>query len=233
MMEEQALMNQILMGEFPLTLSHLRPYLHMGEEIRLFAGETLDPPTIKRKFLLYVRQGKAACVITRPDKTTFRFLTMGERITCLSNIITPYTEYSQSWDITALENTVLLAFEEEQILQLLRQDAALGREYMAFTSIYHTVLERRILLTANLTSSQRVLTWLYGLCAGYHDQKTCNIPCGLNQQEIADILILHISTCNKIFGWLEANGVAEKTKSSLHIDVPKLRQYIMNDWKIY
>ncbi|QNL45699.1 Crp/Fnr family transcriptional regulator [Oscillibacter hominis] len=232
-MDERALMHKILMGEFPFTLPHLEQYLHQGEELRLFAGEKLDQSIIERKFLLYVWQGKGACVITRPDRTTFRFLTMGEKITCFSNIITPYTEYSQSWDIMALENTVLVAFAKEQVYAFLKEDPVLSEEYMEFASTYHTVMQRRVLLTANLTSSQRVLTWLYGLCGGCCDRQTCEIPCTLNQQEIADILLVHISTCNKIFAWLQENGVAAKTKSKLCIDVPKLRQYIMNDWKIY
>lgn len=232
-MEEKDFTRRILMGEFPLNLFHLEPYLSQGEEIRLFAEEKLDQSIIEQKFLLYVRKGKGACVITRPDKTTFRFLTLGENITCFSNTITPYTEYSQSWNIRALENTVLVVFEKRQIQDFLIADPALAEEYLNFTSIYHTVMQRRVLLTANLTSSQRVLTWLYGLCSGCYDQPACEIPCTLNQQEIADILILHISTCNKIFAWLQANGVAEKTKSKLRINVPKLRQYIMNDWKIY
>lgn len=232
-MEERELTRKILMGEFPLSLSGLERYLSLGEELRLFQGEKLDQSIIQQKFLLYVRQGRGACVITRPDRTTFRFLTLGERVTCFSNTITPYTEYSQSWDITALENTVLVAFQREQVVKLLQADPELRREYVDFTSVYHTVMQRRVLLTANLTSSQRVLTWLYGLCCDCSDQQVLELPCPLNQQEIADILILHISTCNKIFAWLHANGVADKTKSTLRIHVPKLRQYIMNDWKIY
>lgn len=232
-MEEKDLTYKILMGEFPLTLPRLEEYLPQGEELRLFEGEKLDQSDIGRKFLLCVRRGRLACVINRPDKTTFRFLTMGEGTTCFFNTITPYTEYSQSWDVVALENAVVVAFEKVQFLGFLQTDGELWQQYVDFSASYHTVMQRRTLLTANLTSSQRALTWLYGLCAGHYDQEVCDIPCTLSQQEIADILILHISTCNKIFAWLQSNGVAEKQKSKLRIYVPTLRQYIMNDWKIY
>ncbi|MEG1972017.1 MAG: hypothetical protein RR315_02570, partial [Oscillospiraceae bacterium] len=112
--------NQILMGEFPLELSGIEKFLDMGEEIRLFQNEYLDSKIINEKFVIFVKYGKMAYIISRPDKTTFRFLTMNQNITFFSNAITPYTKYSQRWDIGALENTILIAFDKSQVQQMIK-----------------------------------------------------------------------------------------------------------------
>ncbi|MEG2143965.1 MAG: hypothetical protein RRY40_01410 [Oscillospiraceae bacterium] len=226
--------NQILMGEFPLELSGIEKFLDMGEEIRLFQNEYLDSKIINEKFVIFVKYGKMAYIISRPDKTTFRFLTMNQNITFFSNAITPYTKYSQSWDIVALENTILIAFDKSQLQQMIKASPEFAEEFLMYATVYPTIMQKRTLLTANLTSSQRVLTWLFGLCQVEDEAKTeYAMPCELNQQEIADILILHISTCNKIFCWLDENGVVKKTKSHLYINYPALKQCIAEDWKIY
>ena len=209
-------------------------YLAMGTELRLFEGEKLEHSVIDNEFLLYVHQGKIACEISRPDETTFRFITTDQGITVFANAITSYTKYSQSWDMVALENTILVAFTRETVYDIIKKNSDMAESFLDYASSYHTVMEKRVLLTANLTSSQRVLTWLYALCECEQPQgEKYYIRCDLNQQEIADILILHISTCNKIFTWLQTNGVIDRDKQSIDVNFPLLRQYIQEDWKIY
>lgn len=233
-MQDQSITRSILMGEFPLSFHGIESFFQQGERLRFFEGEVLDSALIEKKFLFYVQSGKMAYEICRPDQTTFRFLTMAAGVTIFANAITPYTKYSQSWNSIALENTEIIAFDRDVIEQLLRKDAVLAAAFLDFTSEYHTIMQKRTLLTANLSSSQRVLTWLFALCnCEPQRQEEYSIPCSLSQQEIADILILHISTCNKMFGWLEANGVIEREKDAIHIYFPALQKSIAEDWKIY
>lgn len=233
-MTQDTMTRSILMGEFPLAFAGLENFLEQGQQLRLFEGEQLEHAIIDRQFLFYVQQGQMACEISRPDDSTFRFLTMGKGITMFANAITPYTKYSQSWDVVALQNTVLIAFSRETVHDLLLIHPPLASAFLDYTSQYHTIMQKRTLLTANLTSSQRVLTWLYALCeCETKGQNEYLLPCKLNQQEIADILILHISTCNKMFGWLQSNGVIEKSREQIRVNFPALQQHIAEDWKIY
>jgi CRP-like cAMP-binding protein len=102
-------------------------------------------------------------------------------------------------------------------------------------STYNVLQKQRILMTAGLSSSQRLLSWLAKLCnkTQPNTRGWYKIPCTLTQQQIADILFIHVTTCNKLFSRLYKEGIAERTRSHIVIyQFDKMKQYLEEDWKL-
>lgn len=234
-MVEKEYLYQILTGTFPLTIAQLQMYQSLGSQIKIFEGEDVSFPDSDQAFLLYLKSGSLSASVSQPDNLFFRYMVYPACSAISYPILPPTGPLSRSWTITALSNTIAVSFSRAQVKILLKQDNIFLEQYMDYMSKQQLLLQKRTLMTASLTSSQRILCWLYELCQCVESQDSdiLHIPCCLSQQDIADILILHTSTCNKSFSALRQNGIARKDKNHIAVCYKKLREYIEKDWKIY
>lgn len=234
-MSEKDYRYQILTGTFPLTIAQLQMYQSLGREIKVFEGESVNLPGHRDSFVLFLRTGSLAASVSQPDNLSFRYMVYPTGSAVFYPVLLPTGPLSRSWSLTAQTNTVLSVFSYIQIQSLLKQDNTLLEQYMDFMLKQQLLLQMRTLMTASLTSSQRILTWLYELCQCISDAPSDEvlIPCSLSQQDIADILILHTSTCNKSFSTLRQKKIAFKEKKLIRVNYGKLMEYIEKDWKIY
>lgn len=210
----------------PISFPSLEKYIDFGTEIRLFAGEAL----LKQKaFILYIKMGMLKIWLKRDNGTPIDFCYCRQG-TCLQ--LNDLVINTEEWNIpfvTAAQNTIVIAFTKDQFYGFLQKDRQIFDEYINSASSYSTMLRQRLMVTAGLNASLRVLTWLDRLCqcSTPDSNGTYTIECNLTQQQIADILFIHVSTCNKIFSKLLSEHVAQHARSKLIIyDNKKIKHLI-------
>ena len=221
----------ILTNRHPQRESKFVHYIDRGRMEKFFEGETIakgcngdDDP-----YLYYIVSGKVKICYQRSDCSEL-VLFYRER----GNIF--QAEYKRFASICsdrlrfiAAENTVAVAFTKAQVYELFCEDKELLDEFLLTVHLTYASFAQRLVNTAYLTSGTRLLTWLNKLCAfsepteeGYYE-----LPCDLTQQQIADLLFIHVSTCNKLFSFLEKENLVKKTKNHIVVyDWLKLREYL-------
>ena len=227
-------MGKVYLGEMPFKLNQLEKYLSFGQEFRYFSGESI----VKIRddsFIWYIKSGSFKICVSRSDGTEIDFSY------CRSGSILQVNQFVMNasiWDpayFVATENSVAVKFNRKQFYELIKQDPILFDEYIDNASSYSTLLKQRLLITAGQGAAQRLLTWLDKLCCCQEPEQngTYIIKCELTQQQIADLLFIHVTTCNKLFSKLSKNGIVRHMKGKLVIvQHDMLREYLEQDWKI-
>lgn len=212
-------------------------YKHLGKLHKIFCDEYItcscndgDDP-----YLYYIDSGKIQICFERSDNST---LIIAHRYA--GNVF--QAEYlgfaSISHDrlkFIALENSIIISFTKNELFALLKQDDELMDDFLYVVHMTYSTLCHRLMNTSSLSSSQRFLTWLDKLCmsAGPNPQGHYVIPCHLTQQQIADYLFIHVSTCNKIIASLEKEHILIKTKTQIIVcDLEKLEKFLLSESKL-
>lgn len=227
-------MGQIYLGIHSFQISRMEQYSSDGEELRLFKGETLEKNQ-SDSFIFYIRSGRFKICVRRSDNTVIDFAY------CVKGGILQINQFLMNavpWDpafFEAVENSVIIRFTREQFYRIICQDQELFNQYVDNASAYSTLLKQRLLLTSSPNSAQRVFAWLEKLC-------DCNEPeidgvfridCHLTQKQVADLLFIHVTTCNKILSKLNAEHIAQLQRGKLTIwDRKRLQKFREENWKI-
>lgn len=226
--------NAILTTKQSSRYSKFAEYAHLGLTLKFFKGESVakscrDDDDL---YLYYVVSGGVRFCYQRGDESQVE-LYYREK----GNIF--QTEYKQfasicndNLKVIAKENTIVSAFTKQQLYELVQQDRDLFEELLLVTHLTFGTLGHRIINTAYLSSGERILTWLTKLCTvneldkqGYY-----KLPCELTQQQIADLLFIHVTTCNKLFTFLERSQLVKKTKKYIFVyDYQKLLNYLEDE----
>lgn len=215
----------------PVLSTSLVKYTESGREIRLFSGETLSPAELNA-FIIYIKMGTLKIWNKRDNGETIDLCYCPEN-TCLQ--LNDLVINTDEWNIpfiTATKNSIIIAFSKDSFYSFICNDRLLFDEYVNSASSYSTMLKQRIIFTAGLTSSQKILTWLDRLCqCSVPDSNgTYFISCSLTQQQIANLLFIHVSTCNKIFSKLASEHIAQYTRTQLIIyNLEEIRTLLEHD----
>lgn len=224
----------IFLGYWPHKLSRITQYLHLGREHRIFKGEEIrnqlkddDDP-----FLYYILQGKFKLRASYHNGELIDFTYCTDGNFMWLNTPSPMVELCNLSSPLAMENSVIVSFTKSQFHKLISDDAELFNEYLDGISSYCLQLKQRVLMTAGLSSSQRLLQWLDKLCRGTPREadQSYIIECDLTQQQISDLLFIHVTTCNKLFAKLASENIARKTKKKILVyQHEKIAYYLENE----
>jgi CRP/FNR family cyclic AMP-dependent transcriptional regulator len=200
----------------PRFIQHL---LNLGQEERIFEGESINNDDDPKRFLFYIVNGSFRLCVAKPDGTIFDFAYCHEGTIIQKNDRTPYIKLCDLSRIVASENSVIVYFSKQQFFDILANDQELLNEFVSSISTYCVLLKEKTLMTAGFSSVQRVLNWLHKLCLGTAplENNIYEVSCSLTQQQIANLLFIHLSTCNKIFSKLKNEGIAKYTKDKIII----------------
>lgn len=225
-------MARLYLGEQPFQMRTLQKYLDQGREYRVFSGEALccNDSSI---FLYYIKRGSFKLCVQYLNGELNDYCYCKEGTTIQINPLLIRAEPSDPPFIIAVENSILVGFSLEQIYELIKQDADLFREYVDTSSSYSTLLKQHLVITSSLTANQRLLTWLDKLCS-FHEPDSKGfyaIPCSLTQQQIADYLCIHLTTCNKLLHALTNNKVIRREKKVLYVcNRSFIQEHLENSW---
>ncbi len=214
-------LQSILMAHFPKQESQFKRYLNEGVTLKLFAGELITKNCERdHDFLLYyISSGKCKVGFERSDGSFFTLDTRGADCMILSEYSSVASFSKDQLRIIAVENSILVAFTKSQCYDLVCRDPRFFEEFLYFTNVFYSELTHRLLNTAHLSADQKLLTWLDKLCqAGTPDEDgVYSVHCELTQSEIADLLLIHLTTCNKLLSQLTKERIIRKTKDQLFI----------------
>jgi len=218
---------QICLGMQSYKTKNFSKYLSLGTETKYFAGEILTPPQCDH-YLCYIAKGGFKFTTAQLDGEVYDLahLQQGSLIQFIAHTYeNPYMYHSE---VVAVENSVVVSFSGHQFYQLIQSDEALFLDLVNSMSTYNSMLRERLFLTCNVSSSQRLLNWLEKLCLSQQPNKEGHyvIKCDLTQQQIANLLFIHITTCNKVFAKLNKEQIAAHSRKKITIyDLDKLRFY--------
>jgi len=229
--------HSILMPSYPTKKLCFSKYVHLGKEYKLFQGEFINNCCNQREdpYLYYIVSGKMQLCFERADGS---ILSIAQRETG-NAFQAEYCGYASISDdklkFIAQINSVLVSFSKQQIFELLKVDDQLLEDFLYIVHMTYATFAQRLMNTASLHSSQRLLAWLDKLCKTVDPdaQGHFTIRCNLTQKQIADLLFIHVTTCNKLIAGLEKEKIIEKTKSHICVyDSAKIKEYLAHENKI-
>ncbi|MBU5627034.1 Crp/Fnr family transcriptional regulator [Oscillibacter sp. MSJ-2] len=221
---------QILFGRLPPLEGRFDQYLDQGKCLKIFQNERIsfDREASQEPGVFYVQTGLLKLSVHRPlSATGLDFCYYGER-TILERRTAASLSGCGRMYIEACENTIAYAFSQREFFELLGKDRALLEQYHQLYAAQLSLLFRRMELTACLDAEQRVVGWLIQLCrqSTPDGEGGCFIPCRLTQQEIADYLLIHVTTFNRVFSELKKESIVEKKRSGFLVhDVERLQRF--------
>lgn len=225
-------MIKIYMYEQSYRIDSLKKYLPLGKEQRIFSGEILKNEK-DEDFLFYIKSGRFKLSVPHFSGEWMDFCECCEGSTVQLN---DFLMNATSWDparAVAAKNSVVVSFSRQQLFEIIRNDQKVFDEYLNLSSTYSTMLKQRLLITSEPNASQRLLVWLEKLCSvlSPDEEGVYHIPCQLTQQQIANYLFIHVTTCNKLLMALARVQILRREKGFLHIyDRDLLKKYLENNW---
>lgn len=228
-MEKMAAL-QILFGRLPPLEWGVEQYLDQGKCLKIFQNERIpfDREAPEEPGVFYVQSGLLKLSVHRPlSATGLDFCYYGDRTLLERRTAASLSGCGQMY-IEACKNTIAYAFTQREFFELLRRDRALLKQYHQLHSAQLSLLFQRMELTACLDAEQRVAGWLMQLCCQSAPEEAGKyfIPCRLTQQEIADYLLIHVTTFNRVFSELKKESIVEKKRSGFLVhDFEKLKRF--------
>lgn len=232
-------LNSILipMPKFPTRELWLEKYIHLGTMHKLFQGEFINSSCNSNDdpYLYYIVSGKILICFERADGS---ILSIAHRVkgNAFQSEYSGFASFSNDrLKNIALENSLLVSFSKKQFKELMKEDDQVIEDFMYIVHMYYATVGQRLLNTASLHASQKLLTWLDKLCKtnSPNEQGHYAIECNITQQTIADLLFIHVTTCNKLLAELEKEKIIKKTKTHLYIyDANKIEEYLEYNSKI-
>ena len=217
----------ICLGIQSYNMSRLGNYLSYGKEYKYFVGESVQLPW-NNNYLFFISKGSFRITALNPDGEEY------DIAYCYQNSILQANEHvmnSRCFEpsrMIAMENSILVCFLRDKFYEFIQTDHELFDNFVDNCSNYASLLKERLLITSNTSSSQRVLIWLEKLCmTQMPDEKGVFVlPCDLTQQQISNLLFIHITTCNKVFSRLSKEKIARYFRGRIEVyDLERLRMF--------
>lgn len=231
--ERNDAMSVLLLSGTPKEAS-IQNYLDEGQTIKLFEGEQIDKQYRGDDdlYIFYIVSGSIAARMLHNDGTITELLVReagdvfinGSRSDLLPG--PPYLCFS------AVENTVLVGFSKKQAVDLMQRDEGVCRDFFYYMEMGMSQLSQRVDTLASSSSTLRMLLWIDKLCEANEAgmDKVYRIPCDISIGEIADILRIHRTTCQKILKGLKERRIADRTKNYIVVyDRDGLRSLLESD----
>ena len=191
-------------------------YLDRGTQLRLFEGECID--TVCRRgsdpYLYYVVSGSLTALYLHDDGTVLPFYKRNAGNAFQGEFAGIASMGQAHLKFKANVNSVVVSFTYDQVYEMVKEDPRVFEDLVYVTHMCFGQFGHRLDNTGNQSSSRRVLVWLKKLMSVEepgHDG-VFRIECDMTMQELSDLLLIHVTTCSRIFSALKAKGIVDRTK---------------------
>jgi len=224
----------ILTAKHPPRQSKFANYVHLGLTQKFFQGEIVAKCCKNEDdlYLYYIISGKMKVYYERNDHTQLELYHREQGNIFQTEYLNFASICTDRLRIVAVENTIVSAFTKKQLYELIQIDKSLFEEFLFCVHLTYATLAHRIINTAGLSSVEKILTWLNKMCSINEPDANGHykLPCNLTQQEIADLLFVHVTTCNRLLNYLEKENLIKKTKNYIFVyDRAKLQESLENE----
>lgn len=196
-------------------------YLSQGRTIKLFREEELDVVCTDDNdlYLYYVKSGAIEVGLARQNERLTVLFVRGEGDAVVAGLPDCATFGGSRLIFRAARNTVLVGFTQAQVRAFMRDDDEFFDDMMYATHMAMAQMAHRIDNISHQSSSRRMLLWLEKLCeANTPDVNgVYRIPCNLTVDEMAGVLEVHYTTCNKLLKALKDRSILHKTRTHLEV----------------
>lgn len=211
----------------PLKIAEKLAY---GRREKLFKGESLDrkAATPDDPYYFYIEQGQI-CLYNRRESgenTAIFWRNEGDAFSTEYGGFASIGNYPARFVATA--NSVLYGFSQRQIVAFIEEDPAYFYEFVRVCHMTFAQIGHRVANVAHQSPDIRFAMWLQKLCVATtpDGDGAYRIPCNMTIRQLAELLMVHETTCTKIIAEFERRGLAHRRKGELYVpSVVRLRAY--------
>lgn len=225
---------ELYFGNLPFKMFRLKNYFEEGRRLRFFAGENIRSQ-MDDGFIFYIDSGSFKINVRREDQSDTDFAYCRKDSILQVNPLLTGNLFWDPADCTAMENSEVVMFTRQKFYEFISRDQQLFDEYVDNASTYSSMLKQRLLITAGLSGSQRLLNWLDKLCrcSTPDADGIYRISSNMTQQQIADFLFIHVTTCNKIFSKLNREHIVKYSRGEITVyDEREIQNYLEQNWRL-
>jgi CRP/FNR family cyclic AMP-dependent transcriptional regulator len=211
----------ILIPNIAFTKVKFGDYIDRAERVKLFKGEYIGVGASGRDdpYFYYVEQGQIVGGFEREsgDVVPLFWRNAGNAFSAEYQHLASIGRYKARF--TATENTILYAFSQRLLYELMQEDPELFYEFVFVCHMSFAQMAHRLSGTSGQTSIQRMIMWLQKLCSVSKPDKegVFKIDCDITLQEISDLLFIHVTTTTKLIAALEEKGIIRRTKTHIFV----------------
>jgi CRP/FNR family cyclic AMP-dependent transcriptional regulator len=221
----------VLIPAMPFHQLKIGSYIDQAKKRKLFKGEYITASANDKDdlYYYYVEKGQLRCSFSKinGEPATLFYRNAGNAFSIeYGGIASLDGEFKMRY--VATKDTIVFGFTQQQLYDLMQQDPAIFYEFILVCHMAFGQMGHRISNAGVSSSMQRVLIWLKKLCAVTKADKDGAhiINARITIQQLAEILLIHPTTCSRLLTTLEADGVIRRSRTQIIVfDVTRLADY--------
>ena len=224
----------VLVPTMPFHRLKIAQYIDQAKKRKLFKDEyiTAVADSIDDLYYFYVEKGLLRCIFTKitGEPVTLCYRHAGNAFSAEFNGVASIGDYKMRW--IALADTIVFGFSQRQLFDIAKEDPEIFYEYILVCHMALGQMGHRISSIGVPSSMDRIVFWLVKLCAIHTPDENgiYTIPAIITNQQIAELLHMHVTTCSRLFNVLEANSIVSRRRNEIIVyDLEKLLQFFVSD----
>lgn len=211
----------------PLKIAEKLAY---GQQEKLFKGEALNRKVITPDdpYYFYIEQGQI-CLYNRRETgegTAIFWRNQGDAFSTEYGGFASIGKYPAQF--IATKNTVLYGFSQRQLLAFAEADPEYFFEFVRVCHMTFAQIGHRVANVAHQAPDIRYAMWLQKLCTATNPNPdgSYSIPCNMTIRQLAELFMMHETTCTRLIAEFELHDLAYRRKRELYVpSVARLQQY--------
>jgi len=209
-------------------------YIYRGKKRKLFKGEYITSVSHEVDDLYYFYVEKGQLGVTFPkingEGITLCYRNAGNAFPIEYGGIASIGDYKMHWMATT--DTIVYGFTQRQLFEIAQEDPEIFYEFIFVCHMIFGQISHRITCTSAPSSMDRIAFWIIKLCAVTTPDENgfYTIATTITNQQLADFLFMHVTTCSRLFNTLQKDGILKRTRKQIivyHLD--KLLDHISKD----
>jgi CRP/FNR family cyclic AMP-dependent transcriptional regulator len=219
----------VMVPTMPFRQLKIVDYIDQAKKRKLFKGEHIigAANSIEDLYYYYVEKGQLRCSFTKinGEPATLFYRNKGNAFSIEYGGIASVGEYKMHWIATT--DTVVFGFTQQQLYNIMLSDPDVFYEFILVCHMAFGQLGHRITSIGVQSAMKRLVFWLQKLCAQREPdaQGVYTVPVVITNQQLAELLNLHVTTCSRLVSTLEVEGLIRRTRNEITIfDLARLSE---------
>ena len=123
---------------------------------------------------------------------------------------------------------MLYGFSQRQLLAFAEEDPEYFFEFVRVCHMTFAQIGHRVANVAHQAPDIRYAMWLQKLCTATNPNPdgSYSIPCNMTIRQLAELFMMHETTCTRLIAEFESHDLAYRRKSELYVpSAARLQQY--------